>query len=267
MPLVKPVRTVRRGPRFLLWIGMALLGAMVAGAAEKEDRFADANQSFRDGDFTKAAGTYASLAEEGLVSPELFFNLGTSYFRLGQSGEATLWMRRALVVDPDMPEPEQSLEFLRTKFGFLEFAETPAEKLLQAYFPNPITWITSISIWFFLILFVSFFVFPAVKQRKALAITFLILLGFIALAGLRAEQYYKKHLAITNYATITGGPTTAVTAPAPDAKPVIDLPVGSEVRILQQSGEWTYIGIPGELRGWVRKSTHQATWPDFETQN
>ena len=54
---------------------------------------------------------------------------------------------------------------------------------------------------------------------------------------------------------------TIFTAPAPDAKSVIDLPPGSEVRILRDSGPWRYVEIPGDLRGWIRAEALEPVWP------
>jgi hypothetical protein len=75
------------------------------------------------------------------------------------------------------------------------------------------------------------------------------------------SRYRSTNLAVENFATVLSAETDAFTSPTPDAKKVIDLPPGSEVRLLQRSDKWSYVEIPGDLRGWVRSDTIAPVWP------
>lgn len=230
-------------------------------AADPDERFVSANRDFESGNFAEAASKYHELAREGHISSDLYFNLGTAAYRLGKVGEAILWMRRALVVEPAMPEVRQSLEFLRSKVAFLEFTEGRVARVIGALPATFGKWASSIGIWTSLIaLSLAFFV-QKFRSKRSVLITIAIIGGMGTFVALRIGHYRATRVAIENFATITTTDVRALTAPAPDAKSVIDLPPGSEVRILRDSGQWRYAEIPGDLRGWIRTESLEPVWP------
>ncbi len=46
-----------------------------------------------------------------------------------------------------------------------------------------------------------------------------------------------------------------------DSAPVISLPEGSEVRIIQDTGPWIYALIPGNMVGWIHHTSVEKNWP------
>ena len=56
----------------------------------------------------------------------------------------------------------------------------------------------------------------------------------------------------------------AYTAATTTAGTVMDLPPGSQVRVLEKRGAWTYVEIPSRpenLRGWVENRVLIPYWP------
>jgi SH3-like domain-containing protein len=43
-------------------------------------------------------------------------------------------------------------------------------------------------------------------------------------------------------------------ATADNARGVLALPAGSEVSILQERGDWNYVALPNDQRGWIATS-------------
>lgn len=248
---------------FLLSTAMAALGhaAVSPGSADPDAAFAEANEKFEAGDTSSAADSYEALAREGLCSPELFYNLGAAKHRLGQSGEGILWMRRALHLEPGMPEAAQSLAFLRTHLGFFEFAQGRFDRFLAGSPPQAGLWTYSLLLWAGALAIAAAVVLPRFRPNRST----LVVLGSICLiasfVAWRIERYREGRLAIENFATVTGSGISAYTAPAPDAKAVVELPPGSEIRLLRRSGSWTYAEIPGDLRGWIRSEAAVPVWP------
>ncbi len=52
-------------------------------------------------------------------------------------------------------------------------------------------------------------------------------------------------------AIVTGKDVQARLATADTANAVLALPPGSEVKILSTRGDWTYVALPNNLRGWI----------------
>ena len=50
-------------------------------------------------------------------------------------------------------------------------------------------------------------------------------------------------------------------APAESSKAVGEIPEGSEVRILDAGGPWTYVEIPGGARGWIDRAALESLPP------
>ena len=77
--------------------------AAVSGGAEHA-AFVSGNQAYRRQDYPAAAGWYQALIEEGVRSPELFYNRGNTALQLGSTGEAVLNFSRALDLTPRDPD-------------------------------------------------------------------------------------------------------------------------------------------------------------------
>ncbi len=247
---------------FLASWGLPAVGnSQVLSFSEPGEPFEKANGDFRAGKFQDAATAYEQLARSGPISAELYFNLGTAKYRLDQNGEAILWMKRALVVDPGMPEAEQSLTFLRSRFGMLEFAESRLDRIIGTL---PVTfgwWAGSLLTWISVIMISLALFVGRLKKRRSMLVTIALLAMMAAFVASRVGHYRTTKIGLENFSIVTGNGVSALTAPVPEAKTVVDLPPGSEVKILRDGGGWQYAEIPGNLRGWIRKESLEPVWP------
>lgn len=249
--------------RFLPVLAVAVVtGFAPSGAAQEPDGiFQSANDHFERGEFEEASQQYLNLVHGGFISSDLYYNLGTTLYRLEKPGEAMLWFRRARLVESHAPEVAQNLSFLKGKTGFLEFADSGPASLLRSLPPGTGTWLGSLLLWTAAIAAAAAFFLPRCRPRRTGLIASGIVLAILGVTALRLEHYRETKLDAENFATVTVSGAKALTAPSPSAKAVIDLPPGSEVRIIQASGPWRYLDIPGELRGWVRAEEIEPLWP------
>lgn len=73
----------------------------------------DAGTSYDNGDYAGAAEKYRKLIEREAESPELYYNLGNSYFKSNSLG-ASIWAyRRALKLNPGMGQARVNLDYVR----------------------------------------------------------------------------------------------------------------------------------------------------------
>jgi tetratricopeptide (TPR) repeat protein len=247
--------------RLRLSILAIFLGASGIVLAEPGADFEQANRLFESGDFAGAKTAYETLVRADHLSPELFYNLGAAHHRAGQSGEGVLWMRRALVLDPGMAEARQSLAFLRSRLGSLEFSESGLARFIAALPPGFGAWSVSLCVWIACLSAAAGLFLPRLRPSRPAFLTLAVLLLVTAVVVHLVSRYRSTNLAVENFATVLSAETDAFTSPTPDAKKVIDLPPGSEVRLLQRSDKWSYVEIPGDLRGWVRSDTIAPVWP------
>ena len=74
-----------------------------------------ADSAYNKKNFQDALYYYQAAAEKDGVSSDLYYNMGNTYYRLGDLGHAVLNYRRALALDPSNEEARLNLEFVRTK--------------------------------------------------------------------------------------------------------------------------------------------------------
>ena len=245
--------------RIAVFVGWVLAGGTaVAG-------FADANSSFESGKYDEAVTAYRQLIEQdALHQPAVFFNLGNAEYRRGNRGEAALAYARALAVDPTYVEARQNLGFLERKTGLLAF-EKESSPALQKLSRNEAITLLAGAIWL-LSLALGALLFLRPKGAKRGVSLGLFGMGVVAAvyAGL-CIYWIKQVTPPANVAIVTDATASAHTDPARSADSIIALPEGSEIRVLSKRGSWSYVEIPGNLRGWVESDRIQSLWAFRET--
>ena len=78
------------------------VSAIAAGAASQagDELWNKANQAYAAGRFEEAKVDYLQLVQHGAPTGNLFYNLGNSWFKLGDNGRAILNYKRALALEP-----------------------------------------------------------------------------------------------------------------------------------------------------------------------
>ncbi len=74
-----------------------------------------ADSAYTSDDFATAASLYLKAIDEEGPSAKLYYNLGNSYYRMGESGNAILSYERALRLDPTDEDVRNNLEFVNSR--------------------------------------------------------------------------------------------------------------------------------------------------------
>lgn len=237
-------------------VGFSLLGARVLAGPDGD--FAVANRAFAEGDFAAALRAYErSLASE--LHANTLCNLGNTCFRLGKPGPAALCYERALVLRPHQPEAVANLRIAREKSGARLFEEAWWEKALTWFSPGTATAIALGSAWFFTLAAASL-----VWRKKKGAAFWGSLIGVLVAAGYGAAIYWMTGER-GQIALVIAGHAAVHPEPTEHSKAGESLPGGSQVRVLGESGGWTYCKVPGGGRGWVPSSSVDFLLPRAKT--
>ncbi|MGC8841140.1 MAG: tetratricopeptide repeat protein [Candidatus Sumerlaeaceae bacterium] len=102
---------------FFLMVGMTVMPAFSGNASDKatpdyDTVFAQANEAFRSKDFRRAAELYKDLVTSGVISADLYYNLGTTLAHMGKTGEAILYLEKARRLNPHDPDIVANLELI-----------------------------------------------------------------------------------------------------------------------------------------------------------
>jgi tetratricopeptide (TPR) repeat protein len=226
-----------------LWLGTAVF-LMAQPAAE----FAKANQEYAAGDFKAAIADYEELVRSGQDSPNVFYNLGNSYFRKSDFGRAILNYERALALDPHHPEAQANLRIARDEARALELIPSRWERLFAFATENQYAVAAAATFWIAL-LSIAVFIFGRRRSGSAIALSILSLSIFVITIVATYQLSHGKNG--RGLAVVTGDKVEARLATADNANRVLTLPAGSEVQIVSQRGDWIYAALPNNLRGWI----------------
>ena len=229
---------------------MIALGLATACSArgDQNPAFAKANQDYSEGRFQEAVDGYQNLGNSGQWSANLFYDLGNAWFRLGNFGQAILNYERALALDPRHPEAAANLALVRDEARALELKRNRLERYIDAGTSTQYSIAASIAFW--LVLFgVARLLF---SRRRSAALVLLIIFSTVVLAGAVFALYsIETGSKGRDLAIVTGKNVEARLATADNAKSVLALPPGSEIKVLSQRGDWLYAALPNDLRGWI----------------
>ena len=64
-------------------LNILLLTIGVAYSQSSDQLFSEANKHYNNNQFDDAIAVYESILDQGLYSTDLYYNLGNTYFRLG----------------------------------------------------------------------------------------------------------------------------------------------------------------------------------------
>lgn len=271
-PLLQVKRTPAPAPRLqpatALLAGaflMALPESDATAAAAPEERYREITAALQKKDFNRAQAGAESLLGEGRLSPELFEIMGHTRYRQGDPGRAVLWYQRASLFTPRVPEIRQNLRHLDEKVRFLRFAgESPLQTFGLLLHRN--TWLILAAAGGWLLLIGAGI---AIASRSAAVRGWCmaaVVLGCILLplGAAGAVLRPKGEDRVKDLWIVTTPGTKAYTAASSTAGTVIDLPPGSQIRLLEKRGAWNYVEIPNlpeNLRGWIEADTITSLWP------
>lgn len=216
-----------------------------------------ANELYSNGHYSDAAKFYEEILRIGGAA-ELYYNLGNSYYKMGEIGLSILNYERALRLDPGFKDAAYNLSIAESKIvGSVGtspsfFIERWINRLINRASSNQ--W-GGIGFFFFLVALGAFlyFLFSTIKSRRKLSfyttliatILFVIALTF---AGTRKEQFLKHHSAI-----ILSRSIAVKSAPDASGTDLFQLHEGTKVHVKSTLGAWAEIKLDNGVIGWVEE--------------
>lgn len=238
----------------------ALLATVGAASVARADRLEEAwrrgNEAYLRGDHAAAVTAYEGLERQGVVSADLYYNLGDAYFRRGAVGRAIWSFERALVLDPDDEDARYNLEqarkvAARAAKDRIEGADRePAWiRLVTSVDPSAVAWAFALSyVGFFLLLLIRRGVGP--ERRAALAAAAAVLGVGAALAG--ALLFGRSRLDQVPFGVVLPDTVAVKEGADPNYRTTFDVHAGLRVRLIAQDQDWFRIRLANGLEGWVR---------------
>jgi hypothetical protein len=214
------------------------------------------NEAHLRGDYAAAAKAYENLQRQMILSPDLFYNLGVTYFRQQKLGRAVWAFERALVLAPDDEDARFNLAQARKLAG--QRAQDKLEGV--AHEPWWIRTVTSLSpsteVWLFCGLYLGCFVLVFLRRGMAhdarLAVTTgVVILGVAAaLAGLLVLG--RVQLDRIPMAIVLPDQVAVKEGADENFRTSFEVHGGLRVRVLESEHDWVRVRLANGLEGYVR---------------
>ena len=234
------------------------LGAMApwARADTLDEAWKRGNEAHLRGDYAAAAAAYEQLDKQQVVSADLDYNLGVTYFRQGRLGRAIWAFERALVVAPDDEDARFNLAQARKladqrAHDKLEGSEREALWIRVVDYVSPST-----VVWLFCGLYLGCFALLFVRRRMAedsrVAVTTgAAILGMGALlAGLLVLG--RMNLARIPFAVVLPDAVAVKEGADNNFRTSFEVHGGLRVRALERDQIWLRVRLANGLEGFVR---------------
>jgi tetratricopeptide (TPR) repeat protein len=236
--------------------GGAAGGADGGGAAET---FARANQHYQRGEFAAAEEIYRRLADAGVRSGEIYYNLGNACYKQKKLGEAIYFWEQARRRLPGDPEPRENLEL--ANLLVVDRLEVPPDpwpvRLLdRAVHLVSVPTETRILVALWVALNLCFGLGRLARSARlrrsatagVIACALLLAAGGASLGWKLYERAYRKE------GVVIGAKVDVRSAPGRDNVTVFTVHEGIRVQVRGEAAGWYQVSLPNGWTGWAEKA-------------
>ena len=224
----------------------------------KEYDLTAANSAYQEQNYQKAEEEYMKLANEGVRNYELFYNLGNTYFKLNDLGNARLYFEKAAKFKPLDAELNENIAMLLASIKDKEeversFIETLLRNIYYTFSIN----LLGVFVVIFFILMMAFIVLLIMSRGavlKRIVKIFLVIFAVIfflvtVIEIMRIRDFYADDAAVIIEETVI-----AYSGPSEDFPQVFTIHEGLKVSIERFDNDWVLIKLPSGNGGWILTS-------------
>ena len=212
--------------------------------------FVSANSDYANQEYNAAIKKYNLILSSKLESPELYYNLANSFFKINEIHQAIYYYEKALKIKPDFDDAKENLEICNLQL--IDKIEEIPELMITSLYNNIINFL-SLKNWIYLTLifiWVSLIIFSYnsfVKKNKK-SVLYLVIFSFFLF--FITTKKYNQNINVKE-AIIYSSVINVMSAPSEQSTNLFSLHIGTKVRIEDQIENWVNIRIANGKKGWV----------------
>ena len=248
-------KTYKQNLPFILLV----LSLCTSMAQTVDSLFVQANKLYQQEKYTEALGMYKQIEEQGIVSSELYYNLGNVYYKSNQVAPSIYYYEKALKLNPNDSDALFNLEFAnRMTLDNIE----PLPKSLGDKYRENIVLGTSYNTWatlavVFAILFAILFLlyhFSRYTQKKRFFFVSSSICAILVFFAVALAYQNKTLIDKMQYAIVFAANVNVKNAPTQNSDINFQLHEGTKVQILETLDNWKKITIADGKIGWMNES-------------
>ena len=214
-------------------------------------------QAYSDGDYAGALQDWEEVRSAGLMSRELYYNLGNAYFKDGQLAQSILWYERALRLDPSDDDVRYNLEYARS------LAQDKIEEVPEIFFEqwgHAMCYLLPSNVWAviglvgfaLLVACVLLYLLGSTPGRRKLGFFAGIAALVIAFLGWEFAQWQRQEAQRQDMAIVMRPVSSVKSSPSESgAKDLFILHEGTRVKVLDNVSGFSNIELADGRQGWI----------------
>jgi tetratricopeptide (TPR) repeat protein len=229
--------------------------SLLAAAVPQQQVFSNANDLFRQKQYSDAAAAYQQLIDEGYHQPELYVNAGNAWYKANHTGLAIYNYEKALVRDPFNKQAAHNLSVANQRVeGYVNdipllFFQQWWLQIQHLYTPNG--WATGSIIFFWLLMagIIMMLLRPSLKPgliKWVNTVSGVLFLFFISMA---VSAFMNTSVHDTGIVMSTAVKVKA--APDQGSKDIFELHEGVKVQVTDATQEYCKVVLPDGKTGWL----------------
>lgn len=228
-------------------------GAESAPDVPKTSAPSDPVTLYEQGAYGSAMRAWLHSAAYEQLSDVTLYHIGNSAYRMGLPGHAALYYRRALMKNPSLVEARQNMRFIERKYGSIVIQRSPIANWLTQFSRPLLLNLLWGSVW---LVVIAAMIFPATRSGTRWRLVSFIVLSvvpFSLLASGVALIYYPRDgdlAPLSQQAVVVIEGANLHAEATRTAASVIQPTAGSICSVLQLSGDWAYVALANQTRGW-----------------
>jgi len=246
------VRDMRKFGIYIIMIVIGLCSGSALAGQDQVDQFVMANAAYTRGDYSQALTLYDEILAGGEVSGALLYNIGNTYFKIGDLGRAVLYYERALRYIPRDTDLQANYRYAlsqRSQGLHLEsgsVGERVSDVFIQMVTFEELCWIFA-GLLFFLAFFHLWGLYRSWRGfLRAGSIGILIVLIFVVVLGIRLRLRHD----LLGAVVLRDVP--ARFEPREDATVHFSVVEGERVDLMKKEKKWVKIKRFDDKIGWVQ---------------
>ncbi len=240
----------------ILFTVLFIFSAQSLRSETPEQFFEQANQAYQKGNFLEAIEKYERIVQSGLVSGQLYYNLGNAHYKSGNTSKAILNYERAAKLMPTDDDLQHNLQ-LANLMIVDKIEQTPRlfiwewwDAIESAVSLRTITWVSYGLLVCCIAAIILTLLAPSYAKRRlaffgAIAFSLLLAASFVVFAG-KLNSVVNKDAAI-----VTASITTVKNSPDPKSTDAFVLHGGVKVTVVDHVNEWLKIRLADGKVGWL----------------
>lgn len=241
---------------FIFILFLPLMAPIVPCQAQENARkFITAMEAYKTGDYPSAIANMEAIAQHGIKSGELYYNLGNAYLKNNDLGPAILWYERALKLMPNDPDLRFNYDYARSLTK--DAPEEDGASLVRILFfwkyqfsGRTITYLavaSNLSFWF-LLLGYRFFRRRGFRHAAAVALIPTTIFVFTAIYNYYEDAHKNQGVVLNEKVSVRSGLDQTSTE-------LFVLHAGAKVKVVKKMKDHLQIRFSKDKIGWVEKGS------------